>query len=197
MRREKRKRAARDAEKSLSETTEQAACELDEDAADEGVCFRLRYAAKRFLEETYPKTYNTQSSGAFVARTATGAWLALHAMRPCHLGTEWPALLRVCIGLAHDAFTGATEVLDRLLDKPPALDRMLTLVTHIGHNFDSPTKAERSLMMSARQLARTNKGLEECARRIFGEISKDRRMRVVVNGLLLNTHRAHSLFVKP
>lgn len=181
----------------LAETTPPAADECpDEGVWDKGVQQRLKDAVHTLARDRHRSTYYCASRAAFAARTAVGAWLAVQAVKPQQFGLEWAAQLYVCFFLATGAYSAGPESFGHL--EMLQVDDLAALLTLLGRSSaadTTPSAAEQRLMKTARQWSRVE-------RRAVGEamvcssqqMSGDKRVRLAVEGVLFNAHRAIHLF---
>lgn len=185
-----------------AETTPPAADERldegvwDEGVWDEGVQQRLKDAVHTLARDRHRSTYYCASRAAFAARTAVGAWLAVQAVKPQQFGLEWAAQLYVCFFLATGAYSAGPESFGHL--EMLQVDDLAALLTLLGRSSaadTTPSAAEQRLMKTARQWSRVERrAVGEAMVKASQQMSGEKRVRLAVEGVLFNAHRASHLF---
>lgn len=180
-----------------ADTTPPAAEEhLDGGVWDNGVQQRLKDAVHALARSRHRFTYGCSSGAAFAARTAVGTWLAVQAVKPLQFGLEWAAQLYVCFFLVTGAYSAGPESFGHL--EMLQVDDLAALLILLGRSTNANTAAsaaEQRLMKTARQWSRVERrAIGEAMVRSSEQMSSDKRVRLVVEGVLFNAHRANRLF---
>lgn len=169
---------------------------LDQRVPDEGLQQRLKDAVHGLVANRHRHTFRGSLSSAFAARTAVGSWLALHAVKPQPLGIEWAAQLYTCFFLVTGAYRAGPESFEHL--EMLQIDDLVTLITLLGRASAAgsvQSNAEQQLMMAARQWSRAQRDATGAAMvHVSTEMRDDKRVRLAVEGVLFNAHRADRLF---
>lgn len=195
--RKRRRQATRPVSEASADTTSPAAEEHpDEGVWDEGVQQRLKDAVHTLARDRHRLTYCCGSSAAFAARTAVGAWLAVQAVKPLHFGPEWAAQLYICFFLVTGAYNAGPESFGHLeMLHVGDLAALLTLLGRSSAVGTAPSAAEQQLTKAARQWSRgDSSAIGEAMVRLSKQMSSDKRVRLAVEGVLFNAHRASRLF---
>jgi len=166
-----------------------ATCCLDEAAEDWSARCRVQDAAKapvRANHVTVPR-----AAEAFVARVATGAWLAVQAAAPVEFGLAWAALLAVLLHATCCAFDDVEWVL-----REAKLKRVLeSVIMELAKAGAEVSKEGERLMRAARGWSRA--GDEEKLQSLLSMwdlVHDTRAARLALDGALWSCRRAHLLF---
>lgn len=174
-----------------TQDTEPAEPLPDEGMFDDGVRMRLKESVQAFMEAGAGRD-GLRGGAPFVARTAAGAWMAAQAVKPLPFGVEWAALLYVCYILAKGAYFNEPST----LDTPSRLQHqdLPCLVRRLGQQYScyASTPADLALMNAARKWSR--EAADGTLTAVSEGVAADRRVRLALNGVLLNAQRANALF---
>lgn len=168
--------------------------ELDGEVLSAQLQRRLKEAVHSVaLDRRRGDVFAGNSSAAFAARTAVGAWLAAQAARPVKFGIAWAAQLYICFFLVTGAYSNGPETFEHF--EMLRVEDMIALCMELGRAGSGPDDADHRMMLAARQWSRAERGSTVAAMLKASKHMRDeKRVRLAVEGVLFNAHRAKTLF---